>query len=75
MIDSQHQREPHGYFRSRHGQDEEKHDLAIGLVPAGSGDHECQPYRVEHDFQRHEDKDQVTAYEKSGQPQREQDPR
>jgi hypothetical protein len=75
VVDSQHQCKSYGYFGGRHGQNEQEHDLAVSLMPSSTGDHECQPCRIEHDFQRHQDKDQVTAYEQSGQPQREQDPR
>jgi hypothetical protein len=53
-IDLQHQCEPHGYFGGCHGQNEQKHNLAVGLKPSSSGDYESQPCGVEHDLKRHQ---------------------
>src|SRR5262249_2490084 len=74
-IDLKHQRQSDRYFRRRHSQNEDKHHLAIGLMPSRSGSHECKPCGIEHDIERHQYKDQITSYEQAGQPQREQDPR
>src|ERR1700683_2281949 len=57
VIDLQHQSQSYGYFSRRYRQNEQKHNLAIGLMPSGSGDHECQTRGIEHHFQRHQDED------------------
>jgi hypothetical protein len=44
-------------------------------MPSRPGNHKCEPRRIEHYLKRHQHEDQVTAYEKTGQSQREQDPR
>jgi len=75
MINLQHQGQPNGYFGGSHRQNEQKHDLPVRLMPAGARCDKCQPRCVQHDLQRHQDEDQITAYEQAGQPQREQDPR
>ena len=75
VIDFEHKSQTYGDFGSRHRQDEQKHDLPVGLMPSSPGDHECQTRRIEHHLQRHEDENQITAYEQAGQSQREQDPR
>src|SRR5271156_2025480 len=74
-INLQHQGKPDRNFRRRHCQNEQKHDLTVRLMPSRPGDHECQTCRVEHDLKRHQNKNQITAYEQAGQSQREQDPR
>jgi hypothetical protein len=74
-IDLQYQCQSHGYFSRCHGQDEQKHDLTVSLMPSRPGDHKCQARRVEHHLKRHQDENQITAYEQAGQSQREQDPR
>ena len=33
VIKLQNERQTHGHFRSRHNQNEDKHDLTVGLVP------------------------------------------
>jgi hypothetical protein len=51
VIDFEHQSQTHGNFRSGHRQDEQKHDLPVGLMPSSPGDHECQTRRIEHHLQ------------------------
>src|SRR5271165_6501245 len=75
VIDLQDQCESDGDFGGRHRQNEHKHHLSVGLMPSRPGDHKCQPRRIEHDLERHKYKNQVTPCEKTGQSQREQDPR
>ena len=75
VIDLQDQRQSYGYFCSCHGQNEHKHYLTVRLMPSRPGNHKCQPRRIEHDLQRHQNKKQITSYEQTYQPQREQDPR
>ena len=74
-IEPQDQGQAHGNLRRRHGQDEEKHDLAVGLAPPRPCRHEGHACAVQHDFDRHQNENQVTAHQESGQPQREQDSR
>jgi len=71
MIEPKHQRQSDRYFRSRHGQDEEKHDLAVGLAPARSCRNESYSRAVQHDLDGHQNKNQITAHQEPGQPQRE----
>lgn len=75
MIDLQQQRQTYRNFRSGHGQNENKHHLAVCLPPTRPGHYERQPGRVEHNLDRHQYKQQVTAYQQADQSQREQDPR
>jgi hypothetical protein len=42
-IDLKHQRQSHGHLRRCHGQNEQEHNLAVGLMPSRSGDYERQP--------------------------------
>jgi hypothetical protein len=48
--------------------------LTISLLPSRPGDYKRQARRIEHDFERHEHENQVTAYEQADQSQGEQDP-
>src|SRR5262249_24451750 len=50
---------PNGASAPRHGQNEQKHDLTVGLMPAGSCDDECQTRRVEHHLKGHQDENQI----------------
>ena len=75
VIDLQNQRQSHRHFCSCHRQNEHEHHLSVRLMPSRPGDHECQPRRIEHDLERHQNKNQITPYEQTGQSQREQDPR
>jgi hypothetical protein len=75
VIDLQDERQSDGYFSRGHGQDKQKHNLTVGLMPTSPGHHKCQPRGVEHHLERHQDEDQITAYEQAGESQREQDPR
>jgi hypothetical protein len=63
VIDFEHQSQTHGNFRSRHRQNEQKHDLPVGLMPSSPGDHKSETRRIEHHLQRHKDENQITAYE------------
>src|SRR6185312_220181 len=72
-VQPQHQRQSHGDFGGRHGQDEQEHHLAVGLVPARTGDHERQPRRVQHDLDRHEDEDHVAASQHADDAEHEQE--
>ena len=75
MIEPKHERQADRDFRRRHGQNEEKHDLAVRLAPARACRNESQSRAVQHDLDRHQNKNQITAHQKSGQAQREQDSR
>src|SRR5260370_10181850 len=68
-IDLQHQCQAHGYFSRRHGQNEQKHNLAIGLMPSRPGHHEGQTSGVEHHLKQHQAENKITAYDQAGQAQ------
>src|SRR5665213_2469582 len=72
MIEPKEQCQADGNLRRRHGQDEEKHDLAVRLAPSRSRRDERDPRAVQHDLNRHQNEDQITAHQYSGQPQRKQ---
>jgi len=63
VIDLQDQRQSYGYFCGCHRQNEHKHYLTVRLMPSRPGNHECQPRRVEHDLQGHQNKNQITSHE------------
>jgi hypothetical protein len=73
-INLKNQRQPHCHFSRRYRQNEQEHNLPVGLMPPRSSDYERQPCRVEHYLERHEDEEQITAYQQACQPQRKQDP-
>ena len=75
MVQLQDQGQSDRDLRRGHGENEDKENLPISLLPSRPSDHERQTCRVEHHLKRHENKNQVTAYEEAGQSQREQDPR
>jgi hypothetical protein len=75
MVQLQDQGQSNRDFRCGHGENKNKDNLSISLLPSRPGDHERQTCRIEHDFKRHKHENQVTAYEQAGQSQREQDPR
>jgi len=75
MVQLQDQGQSDRDLRCGHGQDKQKHNLSISLLPACPGDDERQTRRVEHHLKRHENENEVTAYEQAGQSQREQDSR
>jgi hypothetical protein len=75
VIDLQEERQSDSHFRGCHRQNEDKHYLAVRLMPSRPGNHECQPSRIEHNLKRHQNKNQITSYEQTRQSQREQDPR
>jgi hypothetical protein len=56
-INLNHKRKSHGHFSRSHGQNEQEHNLPVGLMPPRSGDYERQSCRVEHHLQRHQDKE------------------
>ena len=72
-INLKNQRQSYGDLSRRHGENEQEHNLPVGLMPARSGDYERQACRIEHHLQRHQDEKQITAYQQACQPQREQD--
>src|SRR5579884_313389 len=51
MIKLQDQGQPHGDLRRRHGQNEKKDYLAVGLMPARAGDYKSQTGGVQHDLE------------------------
>lgn len=74
VIHLQNQGQSDRNFHCRHGKNKQKGDLTISLLPSRPGDYKRQARRIEHDFERHEHENQVTAYEQADQSQGEQDP-
>src|SRR5579872_1225614 len=72
MVELKNERQPNGNLRGCHGQNEEKHDLAISLCPAGTRGDKCETGGIQHHLDGYKDKDQVTTHQKSDQSQREQ---
>jgi len=66
MIQLQHQGQSNCDFSRGHGENKNKDNLSISLLPSRPGDHERQPCRIEHHLKRHENKNQVTAYQEAG---------
>jgi hypothetical protein len=48
MIELKNERQPHRNLRGCHRQNEEKHDLAIGLCPSGTRDDKCETSSIQH---------------------------
>ena len=71
----EYERQSDRHLGGRHGENEQKHDLAVRLRPSRASRDECQAARVEHDLNAHEREDKVTPREKSRETQREQDRR
>src|SRR5579862_2760377 len=74
-VEEQDERQSDGDFSRSHGEDEEEHDLPVGLSPARAGCDEREAAGVEHDLKAHEREDEITPRDQSCQPQREQDRR
>ena len=72
MIE-QHERQSNRDLSRGHGEDEQKHHLAVRLRPARSRCDKRETARIQHDLNAHERKDEITPREKSREPQREQD--
>ena len=72
-MKQQDERQSDGYLGRGHRQNEEKHDLPIGLAPAGARRNEGQAAGIEHDLDAHQRENKVTAREESGETQYEQD--
>ena len=72
-MEEQNESQADGDFGGGHSEDEEEHDLAVGLSPARAGCDEREAAGVEHDFNAHQSEDKVTPRYESCQPQREQD--
>ncbi len=70
-MEAKDQRQTDGDLRRSHRQDEEKHDLTIGLPPSRAGRDKRYSRAVQHEFDGHQNEEQVTAHEETGQPQRE----
>src|SRR5688500_3502034 len=62
-------------FSRGHGHHEERDDLAVDVAAISSEGDERQVHRIEHDFDREQDRDQVAAQEDAGRADREQDRR
>jgi hypothetical protein len=73
MIELEDQSQSDRNFRRGHGENKQKHNLAIRLLPPGSGDHKREACCVQHHLERHEKKNEVTPYEKADHSQREED--
>jgi hypothetical protein len=54
VVYLQHQGQSNRDFGGGHGENEEKDNLSISLLPSRPGDHEGQAGCVEHDLERHE---------------------
>ena len=54
-INLKNQRQSYGDLSRRHGENEQEHNLPVGLMPARSGDYERQTRSVQHHLQRHQD--------------------
>src|SRR6516225_1490054 len=70
-----HDRQPDGGLCGCHGHDEEDDDLAVGGAERPAKRDEAQVHRVEHDFDREQDRDQVAPDEHAGGSDRKQNRR
>ncbi len=61
-------------FRSRHSEDEDEHDLTVGLRPASPGCDKRQSGGIEHDLDGHQNENEITPHQQTGHSQREQNP-
>src|ERR1043166_2018893 len=69
------QREPDRGFSGRDRHDEKRDDLPVHQILKPAGRHERDVHRVEHDFDRQQDRDHVAAQEHTGGPDGKEDPR
>jgi hypothetical protein len=74
-IQLQHDRQADAGFGGRQAQNQNEHDLAVGLPPAAAGHHECQCGGIHHDFQAHQHEQHVASHQQADQAEREQDRR
>src|SRR5512146_3291448 len=74
VVQLQHQSQSNRDFRRGHGENKQKGNLSVSLLPSRPGDHKGQARGVEHHLERHEHEHQVTAYEQADQSQGEQNP-
>src|SRR5688572_1278178 len=69
------ERQADGGFGGGDGHHEERDDLAVDVAAVAAERHERQVHGVQHDLDRQQNRDQVTAQEHAGRPDREKDRR
>lgn len=74
MVELKHERQSYRDFGGGHRQDEDEHHLPIRLRPTRAGHHKCQSGGIQHDFNGHQNEQQVPPHQQADQAQREQDP-
>src|SRR6185437_9413221 len=73
LVEPQDEREANCDFCGRQRQDQDEHDLAVSLSPAGTRGNESEAGRVQHDLDRHQHYDEVAAHQDADRPKRKQD--
>ena len=72
VVELEHERQTYGHLGSCHGQDKDKHYLAVNLSPSRAGDHKGQTHGVQHHFNGHEHEHDVPAHEHARETEHEQ---